>query len=96
MPNEYYNNNIEKFRQYYQEKKDIIAKREQLYYQKNKEKIREKQRTYFRNYYLLNKDKIIENSQRRYYGCILPDKLKPQKKLCNEIINNNIIIRLMD
>jgi len=44
---EYYNNNIEKNKQYYQENKQIILKREHLYYQKNQAEIR-----IIRNYYL--------------------------------------------
>jgi len=105
MPNskEYYNNNIEKYRQYYEDNKEIILQREQLYYQKNKEQILERQRTYFRKYYLLNKEKIILNCQRRYYGSLAamnsqPDYISTKQKtnFCNKIINNNIIIRLMD
>ena len=108
MPNnkEYYNNNIEKYRQYDEDNKDIILKREQLYYQKNKDIIREKQNTYFKKYYLLNKEKIIENCRSRasrYYGSLAamnsqPDCISTKQKIhfCNKIINNNIIIRLMD
>ena len=74
---QYYNDNIDKYKQYYQENKEVILKREQLYYQKNQAEIRIKQRLYFRKYYLLTKDKIIENCQRRYYGSIagIPDKI---------------------
>ena len=94
---QYYNDNIDKYKQYYQENKEIILKREQLYYQKNQAEIRIKQRLYFRKYYLLNKDKIIENCQRRYYGSIagIPDKIKPEEAY-NQIMNGNIIIRLDD
>ena len=90
---QYYNDNIDKYKQYYQENKEVILKREQLYYQKNQAEIRIKQRLYFRKYYLLNKDKIIENCQRRYYGSIagIRDKIKPEE-VCNQIINGNIII----
>ena len=51
MPNnrEYNNNNIEKYKQHYQEKEEIRWKREHLYYQKNKTAVREKQGIYFRN-----------------------------------------------
>ena len=62
-----------------------------------KDIIKEKQRSYFRKYYLLNKEKIIENCHRRYYGSIsaIPDKIQ-KINFCNNIIDNNIIIRLMD
>ena len=45
----------------------------------------------------MNKDKIIENCQRRYYGSIagIPDKIKPEEAY-NQIMNGNIIIRLDD
>ena len=94
---EYYNNNVEKYKQYYHENKEIMLKREQLYYQKNKEQILEKQRISFRKYYLLNQEKILLNCQRRYYGSIsaIPEKIKPQR-FYNEIINSNIIISLRD
>ena len=85
------------YNKYYYENKEKILKQEKLYYQKNKDIIKEKQRSYFRKYYLLNKEKIIENSQRRYYGSIsaIPDKIQ-KINFCNNIIDNNIIIRLMD
>jgi hypothetical protein len=98
-----YELNKDKYKQYYQQNKEIILKREQLYYQKNQVEIRIKQRTYFRQYYLLNKEKIIANCQRRYYGSLAamnsqPDYISTKQKtnFCNKIINNNIIIRLMD
>jgi hypothetical protein len=94
---DYYELNKDKYKQYYQQNKEIILKREQLYYQRNQAEIRIKQRTYFRKYYLLNKETIIENVQRRYYGSIagMPDKIKPEEA-CNQIMNGNIIIRLDD
>ena len=63
---DYYELNKDKYKQYYQQNKEIILKREQLYYQRNQAEIRIKQRTYFRKYYLLNKATIIENVQRRF------------------------------
>ncbi len=97
---DYYEQNKHKYKQYYQENKEIILKREQLYYQIHQAEIRIKQKNYFRKYYLLNKDKIIENCQRRYYGSIagIPRanaKMKPEEA-CNQIINSNIIIRLCE
>ena len=85
------------YNKYYYENREKILQQEQLYYQKNRTEIREKQRSYFRKYYLLNKEKIIENCKRRYYGCIatMPDKIQ-KSTIVNRIINDNIIISLMD
>ena len=50
----YYIQNIEKFRNYYDDNKESIAEYEKLYYQQNRTEIRDKQRVYFQKYYLLN------------------------------------------
>ena len=96
---EYYIKNIEKFREYYHDNKDSIAAYEKLYYQQNKSQIRERQRAYFHEYYLLNKEKIQENSYRRYYdGHGLPHKrdyLDMQIKQ-GSLLKQNIIISLND
>ena len=86
---DYYEQNKEKYKQYYQENKEFILKREQLYYQTHQAEIRIKQKIYFRKYYLLNKETIIENVQRR-----LRCSIENPDKLCNQIINSNIIISL--
>ena len=91
---DYYEQNKDKYKQYYQEHKQIILKREQLYYQKNKTEVREKQKIYFRKYYLLNKETIIENVQRRFrLAC---SSITNPAEACNQIMNGNIIIRLHD
>ena len=88
---DYYELNKDKYKQYYQQNKEIILKREQLYYQKNQAEIRIKQRTYFKKYYLLNKETIIENVQRRFR---LRSSITNPEEACNQIINSNIIISL--
>ena len=89
---DYYEQNKDKYKQYYQEHKEIILKREQLYYQRNQAEIRIKQRTYFRKYYLLNKETIIENVQRRFR--LARSSIANPEEACNQIINSNIIISL--
>ena len=96
---EYYIKNIEKFRNYYDDNKENILEYEKLYYQQNRTEIRDKQRAYFHEYYQLNKEKIQENSYRRYYdGHNLPHKrdyLDMQDKQ-GSILKQNIIISLND
>ena len=90
---DYYEQNKDKYKQYYQQNKEIILKREQLYYQKNKTEVREKQKIYFRKYYLLNKETIIENVQR----CLLArSSITTPHEVYNQIIDGNIIIRLCE
>ena len=86
---DYYEQNKEKYKQYYQENKEFILKREQLYYQTHQAEIRIKQKIYFRKYYLLNKETIIENVQRRFR---LRSSITNTEEACNQIINSNIII----
>ena len=89
----YYIKNIEKFRNYYNENKDYILEYEKLYYQENKTEIRDKQNIYFKKYYLLNREKINNNSLQRYYN---KHGLNYYKNLSNQILDQNIIIRLTD
>ena len=102
---EYYIKNIEKFRNYYDDNKDSIAEYEKLYYQQNRTEIRDKQRAYFQKYYLLNKKNINNNSLQRYYNInyshpsynhIHNNDSKKSTNLNNELLDQNIIIRLTD
>ena len=101
----YYIKNIEKFRNYYNDHKDSILEYEKLYYQQNRMEIREKQRAYFKKYYLLNKEIIDNNSLQRYYNInyshpsynhIHNNDSKKSTNLNNELLDQNIIIRLTD
>ena len=89
----YYIKNIEKFRNYYNNNKDNILEYEKLYYQQNKKEIREKQKVYFKEYYSLNKEKINHNSLQRYYNI---RNMYYNTNLNNELLKQNIIIRLQD
>jgi hypothetical protein len=89
----YYIKNIEKFRNYYNENKDYILEYEKIYYQENKTEIRDKQNIYFKKYYLLNKQKINNNSLQRYYN---KHGLNYNTNLRNQILDQNIIIRITD
>ena len=64
-----------------------------LYYQQNRTEIRDKQRAYFQKYYLLNKKNINHNSLQRYYNI---HYLHFNTNLNNELLDQNIIIRLTD
>jgi hypothetical protein len=89
----YYIKNIEKFRNYYENNRDYILEYEKIYYQQNKTEIRDKQNIYFKKYYLLNKQKINNNSLQRYYN---KHGLNYNKNLNNNLLETNIIIRLSD
>ena len=90
---EYYIKNIEKFRNYYDDNKDSIAEYEKLYYQQNRTAIRDKQRVYFEKYYYSNKKHINNNSLQRYYNI---RNMYYNTNLNNELLKQNIIIRLQD
>jgi len=64
-----------------------------LYYQQNRTEIRDKQRAYFKKYYLLNKKNINHNSLQRYYNI---HYLHYNTNLNNELLDQNIIIRFDD
>ena len=64
-----------------------------LYYQQNRTEIRDKQRAYFKKYYLLNKEIINNNSLQRYYNI---HYLHFNTNLNNELLDRNIIIRFDD
>ena len=89
----YYIKNIEKFRNYYDDNKDSIAEYEKLYYQQNRTAIRDKQRVYFEKYYYSNKKQINHNSLQRYYNI---RNMYYNTNLNNELLKQNIIIRLQD
>ena len=48
---EFYKNNIEKFKEYYENNRERLIKQGLEYYYKNKGKIRERQNEYYRKYY---------------------------------------------
>ncbi len=89
----YYIKNIEKFRNYYDDNKDSIAEYEKLYYQQNRTAIRDKQRVYFEKYYYSNKKHINNNSLQRHYNI---RNMYYNTILNNELLKQNIIIRLQD
>ena len=64
-----------------------------LYYKQNRTEIRDKQRAYFKKYYLLNKEIINNNSLQRYYNI---HYLHYNTNLNNELLDQNIIIRFTD
>ena len=64
-----------------------------LYYKQNRTEIRDKQRAYFKKYYLLNKEIINNNSLQRYYNI---HYLHYNTNLNNELLDRNIIIRFTD
>ena len=92
-PKIYYIKNIEKFRNYYETNRDYILEYEKIYYEDNKTEIRNKQNIYFKKYYSLNKQKINSNSLERYYN---KHGLNYYKNLSNQILDQNIIIKLSD
>ena len=92
-PKKYYIKNIEKFRTYYETNRDYILEYEKIYYEDNKTEIRNKQNIYFKKYYSLNKQKINSNSLERYYN---KHGLNYNTNLNNNLLENNIIIRLTD
>jgi hypothetical protein len=85
-------------RNYYQKHREEIIKKHLEYYRENREIIRNKYKEYNIYYYQKNKEKILSRVQQNYYSKIHAVKVyKPPiipKK--NEILDSNIIIRLMD
>ena len=64
-----------------------------LYYKQNRTEIRDKQRAYFKKYYLLNKEIINSNSLQRYYNI---HNMYYNINLNNDLLDRNIIISLKD
>jgi len=90
----YYIKNIERIKNYYNENKEEIIKKQLQYYQKNKFEINKKKQIYFSQYYQKHKEQIILRVQKHYYNGSARKTDKPITK--NEIIKNNIVISLMD
>ena len=91
---DYYIKNKEKYKQYYYNNREEILKKQLDYYQQNKFEIGQRTKIYFQQYYQKNKEKIIMRSQNHYYNGSTkkPDNIT----IKNEILENNIIIRLID
>ena len=69
------------------------------YNNQNKQVINQKNKVYYSEYYQKNKQKIITRVQNNYFSKIHAIKeYKPpiQKQKQTQILNNNIIIKLMD
>ena len=69
---DYYVENLDRFKVYYQNNKERLIKQSIDYYNDNRAEIRKKQNIYFKKYYEKNKDKINESRKR-------PAKLKKYK-----------------
>jgi hypothetical protein len=97
-------------RNYYQKHREEIIKKHLEYYKENREIIRNRYKEYNIYYYQKNKEKIITRVQNNYYLKVgypkerLPQHSQAQAQasepekiiIKNEILENNIIIRLMD
>jgi len=87
-------------RQYYIQNREKLLKRRILYYHQNKEVIKEKHRIYYSEYYQNNKKEIITRVKNNYLAKIhaikeyKPPTIIPIKT--NQILDSNIIIKLMD
>jgi len=84
-------------RNYYIKNRERIIQKHLEYYHENKEMINQRNKEYYVNYYQQNKQKILTRVQNNYYSKIHAVKVYKEvipKK--NNIIQNNIIIRLMD
>jgi hypothetical protein len=83
-------------RNYYEKHREEIIKKHLEYYHENKEYINNRNKEYFVNYYLQNKQRILTRVKNNYYLKVGRIK-KPEKiKIKNEILENNIVISLMD
>jgi hypothetical protein len=91
-----FNKRSEYNKNYYQKHREEIIKKHLEYYKENREIIRNRYKEYNIYYYQKNKEKIITRVQNNYYLKVGYPK-KPEKIIIkNEILENNIIIRLMD
>jgi hypothetical protein len=84
-------------RNYYIKNRELIIKKHLEYYNENKEMINQRNKDYYINYYQQNKIKILTRVQNNYYSKI--HAVKTYKEVIpkkNNIIVNNIIIRLID
>ena len=85
-------------KQYYLQNKQKIIENHLQYYHENKEMINERNKQYYANYYQLNKEKIITRVQNNYFSKIhaIKEYKTPIIAKKNEILDSNILIRLMD
>jgi len=101
---DYYIKNKEKYKQYYYNNREEIIEKQLDYYQQNKFEIGKRTKIYFQQYYQKNKEKIIMRSQNHYYNGSLAGACEGKRStkkpdnivIKNEILENNIIIRLID
>ena len=84
-------------RNYYIKNHEIIIQKHIEYYNQHREMINQRNKDFYINYYQQNKIKILSRVQNNYYNKI--HAIKTYKEVIpkkNNIIVNNIIIRLMD
>lgn len=91
-------NRSEYNKQYYLQNRESIIARHLEYYNQNREMINQRNKDYYVNYYQQNKQKIITRVQNNYYSKIHAVKVYKPSIIpkTNQILDNNIIIRLMD
>ena len=93
------NNKISEYnRNYYIQNRERIIKNHLEYYHANKEMINQRNKDYYVNYYQHNKQRILTRVQNNYYNKIHAIKVykPPIISKTNQILDSNIIIRLMD
>jgi hypothetical protein len=85
-------------RNYYEKHRESIIEKHLEYYLQNKEMINMRNKDYYVNYYQQNKQRILARVQNNYYNKIHAIKVykPPIIPKQNEILDSNIIIRLMD
>ena len=85
-------------KQYYLKNKQKIIQKHLEYYHENKEMINQRNKDYYVNYYQHNKQRILTRVQNNYYNKIHAIKVykPPIISKTNQILDSNIIIRLMD
>ena len=85
-------------RNYYIKNRELIIKKHSEYYNENKEMINQRNKDYYVNYYQHNKQRILTRVQNNYYNKIHAIKVykPPIISKTNQILDSNIIIRLMD
>jgi hypothetical protein len=93
------NNKISEYnRNYYIQNRERIIQKHLEYYHANKEMINQRNKDYYVNYYQHNKQRILTRVQNNYYNKIHAIKVykPPIISKTNQILDSNIIIRLMD
>jgi hypothetical protein len=93
-----FNKRSEYNRNYYEKHRESIIEKHLEYYHQNKEMINMRNKDYYVNYYQQNKQRILARVQNNYYNKIHAIKVykPPIIPKQNEILDSNIIIRLMD